>query len=58
MEGPIHEFQYTQNSNFLKEYTIAMNFEPHECVIFVQSTKICTCTHEHKAIRSIQTDHI
>ena len=29
---------------------MAMNFEPHECVIFVQSTKIGT--HENKAIHS------
>ena len=30
---------------------MATNFEPHECVIFVQSTKIGT--HENKAIDSI-----
>ena len=30
---------------------MATDFEPHECVIFVQSTKIGT--HENKAIRSI-----
>ena len=29
---------------------MAMNFEPHECVIFVQSAKIGT--HENKAIHS------
>ena len=29
---------------------MATNFEPHECVIFVQSTKIGT--HENKAIHS------
>ena len=34
----------------MKENTIAWNFEPHECVIFVQSTKIGT--HENKAIHS------
>ena len=32
----------------MKENTLAMNFEPHKCVIFVQSTKIGT--HENKAI--------
>ena len=31
---------------------MASNFEPHECVIFVQSTKIGT--HENKAIHSIK----
>ena len=31
--------------------TMATNFEPHECVISVQSTKIGT--HENKAIHSI-----
>ena len=30
---------------------MATNFEPHECVIFVQSTKIGT--HENKATHSI-----
>ena len=30
---------------------MAMNFEPNECVIFVQSMKIGT--HENKAIQSI-----
>ena len=30
---------------------MASNFEPHECVIFVQSTKIGT--HKNKAIYSI-----
>ena len=35
----------------MKEITMATNFEPHECVIFVQSTKIGT--HENKAIHSI-----
>ena len=29
---------------------MATNFEPHECVIFIQSTKIGT--HENKAIHS------
>ena len=29
---------------------MATNFEPHECVMFVQSTKIGT--HENKAIHS------
>ena len=32
---------------------MATNFEPHECVIFVQSTKIGT--HENKAIHSIES---
>ena len=36
----------------MKEITMATNFEPHECVIFVQSTKIDT--HETKAIHSSQ----
>ena len=30
---------------------MATNFEPHECVIFLQSTKIGT--HENKTIHSI-----
>ena len=34
----------------MKEYTMTTNFEPHECVIFVQSTKIDT--DENKAIHS------
>ena len=34
----------------MKENTMATNFEPHKCVIFVQSNKICT--HENKAIQS------
>ena len=38
----------------MKENTKATNFEPHECVIFFQSTKIGT--HENKAIHSILTD--
>ena len=29
---------------------MATNFEPHDCVVFVQSTKIGT--HENKAIHS------
>ena len=33
---------------------MATNFEPHECVIFVQSTKICT--QENKAIHSIRIE--
>ena len=32
------------------------NFEPHECVIFFQSTKIGT--HENKAIHSIMFKQI
>ena len=34
----------------MKENTIATDFEPNECVIFVQSTKIGT--NENKAILS------
>ena len=34
-----------------KENTMAMNSEPHECVSFVQSTKIGT--HRNKAIHSM-----
>ena len=34
----------------MKENTIASNFDPHECVIFVQSTKIGT--HENKDIHN------
>ena len=55
VEGPIHEFQYPHNGNFLydlwKKNAKATNLEPHEYVIFVQSTKIGT--HENKAIHSI-----
>ena len=35
---------------------MAMNNEPHQCVIFVQSTKIGT--HENKAIHSIYPHYI
>ena len=35
----------------MKENVMATNFEPHEYVIFVQSTKIGT--HENKAIHSM-----
>ena len=35
----------------MKENTTTTNFEPHECVIFVQSTIIGT--HENKGIHSI-----
>ena len=35
----------------MKENIMATNFEPHECVILVQSMKIGT--HENKAINSI-----
>ena len=35
----------------MKENTMAKNFEPHECVIFVKSTKIGT--HENKGIHSM-----
>ena len=33
VEGPIHEFK-----TIIKLNTKATNFEPHECVIFVEST--------------------
>ena len=36
----------------MKQNIMSTNFEPHECVIFVQSTKIGT--HENKAIHSIK----
>ena len=52
VEGPIHEFQYPRHFNFsvwiMKENTMTTNFESHERVSFVQSTKIGT--HEYKAI--------
>ena len=35
----------------MKENTVATNFEPHECVFSVQSTKIGT--HKNKSIHSI-----
>ena len=60
VEGPIHEFQYPRNSNFsvsiIKENVMATKFEPHKCVIFVQSTK--TGTHENKIIHSIKSKYI
>ena len=34
----------------MKENTMATNSEPHECVIFVRSTKLGT--HENKTIHS------
>ena len=34
----------------MKENTMATNFKPNKCIIFVQSTKIGT--HENKAIHS------
>ena len=34
----------------MKENIMTTNFEPHECIIFVQSTKIGT--QENKAIHS------
>ena len=40
----------------MKENTIATNFKPHECVIFVQSTKIDT--HENKAIHSMLYENV
>ena len=39
----------------MKENIMATNFEPHEHVIFVQSTKIGT--HENKAIHSIKENY-
>ena len=38
LEGPIYEFQYPVR--IMNENTMTTNFEPHECFIFVQSTKI------------------
>ena len=38
----------------MKENTIAKNFEPHKCVIFVKSMK--NGTHENKAIHSSMLD--
>ena len=35
----------------MQENAVATNFEPHECVIFAQSTKIGT--QENKAIHSM-----
>ena len=35
----------------MKENIVTTNFEPHKCVIFVQSMKIGT--HENKVIRSM-----
>ena len=54
-EGLIHEFQYPLNCNFfvgiMKENTMATNFEPQECVIFVQFRKMkiepSTVPHSH-----------
>ena len=42
--------------NYEGKYTMATNFEPNECVIYVQSTKIGT--HENKAIHSMQAKYI
>ena len=39
----------------MKKNTKATNFEPHEYVIFVQSTKIST--NENKAIHCIKVNH-
>ena len=38
----------------MKERAIATNFEPHECIIFAQSTKIGT--HENKAMHPQKDD--
>ena len=38
----------------MKENTLATNFEPKKCVIFVQSTKFGT--HKNEAIHSIPND--
>ena len=52
-----HKFQYQGNtcSDFLnvlwRKNIMAMKIEPHECVIFVQFTKIVT--HENNVIHSI-----
>ena len=40
----------TFSGRLIKEITMATKFEPYECVIFVQSTKIGT--HEDKGIHS------
>ena len=54
VEGSIHEFPVPKIKWFsvwiLKGNTMATNFEPHKCVVFVQSKKIGT--HENKAIHS------
>ena len=51
VEGPIHKFQCQWINDFrsvwiMKENIMATNFEPNECLIFLQSTKIGT--HENK----------
>ena len=57
VEGSIHKFQYPWNSTFRYELLVkkgnimTTNFEPHECIIFLQSTKIGS--HENKAIHNI-----
>ena len=57
MADPIHEFKYPRNSDFsvsiINENIMAtkFEFEPHEYVIFVQSTKIGT--HENKGVHSM-----
>ena len=38
----------------MKENTTAMNFEPHECEIFVQSTKISS--NENKVSHSFSSN--
>ena len=55
VEGPVHEFQCQRKSHFLYELWRKIlwltNFEPRQCLIFLQSTKIGT--HKNKAIHSI-----
>ena len=51
MKIRLGELKAVYSSDFLCENTMATNFEPHECVISFQSTKIGT--HENKAIHSI-----
>ena len=54
VESPIHEFQYQRKQFcvwFMKENIIALNFDPNEYAISIQSTKIGT--NENKAIYSI-----
>ena len=53
--GPSTNFSANEIAIFcmnIKENTMTTNFEPHECSIFLQSTKIGT--QENKAIHSIR----
>ena len=55
VEGPINEIKLTHRKGFsvliMKVNAMTMNFEPHKCVLFAQTTKICT--HENKAIHGM-----